>query len=164
MDADPNDLSSISKHKPFKTSTIDEINTQFSNLSDSIDVKTIVPSSSSIISSISDTKQQPEKNNQPSKSSSSYNKATDHPSQSKLLSSSPHFQFSNDENETENSLNDVTDHLSQQDNIIPYINPNKSFDIITKESNRTKQPLPLLEKIDEVSQYSKSSVSFNINY
>ena len=47
------------------------------------------------------------------------------------------FQTSNDENEIENSLNDVTEHLSQ------------SNDILSKEFNKTKRTLPLLQKIDE---------------
>ncbi len=107
--------------------------------------------------------------NQPLKVSSSSNKAIDQTSQSKVLvpsiinkekqmpsSSSPHFQSSNDEN----SLNDVTDHLSQQDMTISNTNPDKSMSIPSKESKKVKQALSLLQAIDEVSQQSKSSVSF----
>ncbi len=95
---------------------------------------------------------------------SSYKKATDHTSQLELLSSSPHFQSSDEENEFENNLNDLADHLSQQDTIITYPNPDKPSYSITKESNKTKQTLPLLERIDEVSPHSKSSVSFENNF
>jgi hypothetical protein len=87
----------------------------------------------------------------------SYKKATDHTSQLELLSSSPHFQSSDDESQFENSLNDVADDLSQQDTII---SPDKPSYSITK----TKQTLPLLERIDEVSPHSKSSVSFGKIY
>jgi hypothetical protein len=107
--------------------------------------------------------------------SSSYRKTTENTSQSQGLSSplvmkekqmplpSLHFQSSNDENEIENSLNDVTDHLSQQDIIVPNAISDKSLDI-PKEFNKTKRALPLLKEIDEVSQHSKSSVSFDTNF
>jgi hypothetical protein len=110
--------------------------------------------------------------NQLLKASSSSNKTTADNSQSNVLSpsilikekqmpsSSPHFQSSNDENEIETSLNDVTDHLSQQDTIISNANLDKPFKILFKEFNKTKQILPLLKTIDEVSQHSKSSVKF----
>jgi hypothetical protein len=171
-------LSSRSKLKPFKTSKIHEINTQFSNLSDPIGVNITVPSLNSIPDTKLDknnqlnqeiklflfskpsikenpTKWYSEKDTNPSlKLPSSYKKATDHTSHLEPLSS-------DDENEFENSLNDVADDLSQQDTIITYTSPDKPSYSIT---NKTKQTLPLLERIDEVSPHSKSSVSFRKIY
>ncbi len=174
MDLDLNEQSSATHIKPIKISTIDQIKTQSSNLS-----KPIASSSNSIVNSIfikklpsgNETKSETNfetdedlsskqiiqklysKNNtnQPLKVSSSYNKTIGQTSQS-----------SNDENEIENSLNDVTDRLSQQDIIISNTNLDKLFDIPSKESNTTKQILPLLTNIDETPQHSKSSVSFDI--
>jgi hypothetical protein len=114
--------------------------------------------------------------NQSPKVSSSSNKAISHTSQSKILSPSiiikekqmpslsPYFQSSNDENEIENSLNDVTDHLSQQDIITSNINIDKSFHIPSRDSNKTKLTLSSLKTIDEASQHSIVSVSFDIHF
>ncbi|CAF0946190.1 unnamed protein product [Adineta steineri] len=83
------------------------------------------------------------------------------PLEEKLTSSSisTHVQLLNDENEADNSLNDVTDDLSQQDTIFSYKNFDNSFDFISQQTNKTKRTQPFLDKIDEVSQQSKSSDS-----
>jgi hypothetical protein len=102
--------------------------------------------------------------NTTSKVSSSYNNTVECTSESKssmivkekqVPLSVPQFQSSNGEDEIENSFNDVTDHLSQYDATMP-----QSSDIPSREFNKTKQTLPLLEKIDEVSQHSQSTVNF----
>jgi hypothetical protein len=94
--------------------------------------------------------------NTTSKVSSSYNNTVECTSESKSsMISVPQFQSSNGEDEIENSFNDVTDHLSQYDATMP-----QSSDIPSREFNKTKQTLPLLEKIDEVSQHSQSTVNF----
>jgi hypothetical protein len=102
--------------------------------------------------------------NTTSKVSSSYNNTIECTSESKssmiikekqVPLSVPQFQSSNGEDEIENSLNDVTDHLSQYDATMP-----QSSDIPSREFNKTKQTLSVLEKIDEVSQHSQSTVNF----
>ncbi|CAF1054549.1 unnamed protein product [Adineta steineri] len=74
-------------------------------------------------------------------------------------STSTYIQLLNDENEADNSLNDVTDDLSQQDTIFSYKNFDNSFNFISQQPDKTKRIQPFLDKIDEVSQQSKSSDS-----
>ncbi len=151
LDADLNEQTSTSKLKPFKTSKTEQIKVQSLNL---IKLETNLENNNDLFSKSSG-KYYSKNNSNPSlKVSSSSNKAIEHTSQSKVSSSSitnkekqmpslsPHFQSSNDENEIENSLNDVTDHLSQQDIIIPNTNLDKSFDISSKESNKIKNTSP----------------------
>ena len=69
-----------------------------------------------------------------------------------------------DESKIENSLNEITDYLSQQNTVKSNTNLDKSLNIPPKDFNKTKRILPSLKKIDEVSQHSESSVSLDFNY
>ncbi|CAF3899189.1 unnamed protein product [Rotaria sp. Silwood2] len=108
--------------------------------------------------------------NQSLKNFSSCNKITDHPSQTnillsssipieeKLISSSVYFQSSNNKNEIEHSMSNVTDHLSQQHINISNTNTDNSYNISSTQPYKTKRILPFMKKLDQLFQYSKSSV------
>ncbi len=81
---------------------------------------------------------------------------------SNSIINSPSVKKQRSDNETksktnfENSLNNVTGHLSQQNMTVSNTNFDKSTDIPSKKANKGKQV------IDEASQQLKPSVSFRI--
>ncbi|CAF1403410.1 unnamed protein product [Rotaria sp. Silwood1] len=164
LDVELDEQQSKSKSKSNNILKIDQNNTKISNLSNQIDVKTCSSSFNSMTNSISIKNQPFEKDinlennmNQSLKNFSSCNKITNHPSQKnlllssipikeKLISSSRYFQTSNNKNENEHNLNNVMDHLAQQDIIISNTNTDQSHNISSTKSNKTKRILPFMKK------------------